>query len=170
MILDIIKYPASLLREKCAPVQVTDTSIKKLVSDMADTMYAAPGVGLAAPQVGILKRVVIIDTARDPDQRNLRVFINPHILWAEGQMVGEEGCLSLPEVYGEVKRSEVVRVSYLDLAGKEHEITGEDLLARAIQHEVDHLNGILFIDHLSAIRRELIKTKLRKKAKLTARG
>ena len=170
MILDIIKYPDSLLREKCAPVQFTDTSIEKLVSDMTDTMYAAPGVGLAAPQVGILKRVVIIDTTRDPDQRDLRVLINPHILWAEGQMAGEEGCLSLPEVYGDVKRSQVVRVSYFDLAGREHEITGEDLLARAIQHEVDHLNGILFIDHLSKIRRDLIKTKLRKKAKLAARG
>lgn len=170
MILNIIKYPDSLLREKCTAVQVTDTSIKKLVSDMADTMYAAPGVGLAAPQVGVLKRVVTIDTARDHDRRNLRVFINPHIIWTEGQIVGEEGCLSLPEVYGEVKRSQVVRVSYFDLVGKEHEITGEDLLARAIQHEVDHLNGILFIDHLSKIRRDLIKTKLRKKAKLAARG
>ena len=170
MILDIVKYPASLLREQCAPVQFTDTSIEKLVLDMADTMYAAPGVGLAAPQVGVLKRVVIIDTARDPGQKNLMVLINPHILWEEGQMVGEEGCLSLPEVYSEVKRSRVVRASYFDLAGKEHEITGEDLLARAIQHEVDHLNGILFIDHLSKIRRDLIKTKLRKKAKLAARG
>jgi len=168
--LDIIKYPASLLREKCAPVQVTDTSIKKLVADMADTMYAAPGVGLAAPQVGVLKRLVIIDTARNSEQKSLMVLINPHILGGEGQMAGEEGCLSLPEVYGEVKRSRVVRVSYFDLVGKEHQIRGEDLLARAIQHEVDHLNGILFIDHLSAIRRELIKTKLRKKAKLAARG
>lgn len=170
MILDIVKYPSSLLREKCAPVQLTDSSIKSLVSDMAETMYAAPGVGLAAPQVGVLKRVVIIDIARNPEQRNLMVLINPTVMWLEGEIVGEEGCLSLPEVYDEVKRSRVVRVRYFDVFGKEHEIIGEDFLARAIQHEVDHLDGILFIDHLSIIKRDLIKTKLKKKAKLAARG
>ena len=172
MILDIVKYPSSLLREKCAPVQFNDISfnIKKLVVDMAETMYAAPGVGLAGPQVGVLKRIVIIDITRDPEQKNLITFINPQIICAEGEIAGEEGCLSLPEVWGEVKRSRVVRVKYFDLAGKECDLTCEDYLARAVQHEVDHLNGVLFIDHLSKIKRDFIKTKLRKKVKLTARG
>ena len=170
MILDIVKYPAPLLREKCAPVQPNDTSIEKLVSDMAQTMYAAPGVGLAAPQVGVLKQVVTIDITRDPKRKNLIVLVNPTIVWQEGQTVGEEGCLSLPEVYDDVKRAQAVRVSYFDLNGKIHEITGEGFLARAFQHEIDHLNGILFIDHLSKIKRDFIKIKLRKKAKLVAKN
>jgi peptide deformylase len=169
VILDIVQYPSPLLREKCTPVQFRDISLEKLASDMGETMYAAPGVGLAAPQVGILKRVVVIDTERNSEHKNLLILINPVITYSEGQMVGEEGCLSLPEVYGDVQRSRVVRVRYFDVSGAEYEMTAEDFLARVVQHELDHLDGILFIDRMSKIKRDLLKMKLRKKSKLMAR-
>ena len=171
MILDIVKYPSSILRGKSVPVQPNDESIKQLVENMAETMYAAPGIGLAAPQVGVLKRVVVIDISnKDDGKKNLIVLINPKIKCSEEKIVGEEGCLSIPEVYGDVLRSKTVEVNFFDYTGKERQLTAEGLLARVIQHEVDHLDGILFIDRMSKVKRDLLKAKLRKLSKLAARG
>ncbi|MCL6583226.1 MAG: peptide deformylase [bacterium] len=168
-ILEIYKYPASVLRDKSAPIGQIDSSIKRLASDMLETMYAAPGVGLAAPQVGVLKRLVVIDIAHEAKDRNPLVMINPQILYSAGEITGEEGCLSIPEVYGDVSRARLVRVKFLDLEEVVHELTAEDLLARVIQHELDHLDGVLFIDRMSKVKRDLLKSQLRKKAKLAAR-
>ncbi len=168
-ILEIVKYPDPILRDKSAPIHQIDRSIKKMASDMLETMYAAPGVGLAAPQVGILKRLVVIDITSDPQNRAPLILINPHITYAEGDIVGEEGCLSIPEGYGDVHRFRVIKVKFLDLSGRECEMTGEDFLSRVLQHEVDHLEGIMFIDRMSKIKRDLLKLKLRKKARLAAR-
>ncbi|MEW5804973.1 MAG: peptide deformylase [bacterium] len=167
--LEIIKYPAPILRDKSQPVSQIDAAIQKLASDMLETMYSAPGVGLAAPQVGILKRLVVIDITSNPKERDPLVLINPRIIYTEGESTGEEGCLSIPEVYGDVHRFQTIRVKFLDLNGKEYEVTGENFLARVIQHEVDHLDGIMFIDRMSKIKRDLLKIKMRKKAKLAAR-
>jgi peptide deformylase len=168
-ILDIVKYPDPFLRDKSSPIFQIDFSIKKLASDMVETMHAAPGVGLAATQVGVLKRMVVIDISTDPKKKNPMVFINPEIIYSEGESVGEEGCLSVPEVYGDVKRFELIKVKFLDLDEKEYEMSAESFLARVIQHEVDHLEGTLFIDRMSKVKRDLLKRKLRKKAKLAAR-
>jgi len=168
-ILEIVKYPDPILRDKSIPVDQVDESIRNLASNMLETMYAAPGVGLAAPQVGISKRMVVIDIANDPQNRNPLIFINPRITYSEGDAVGEEGCLSIPEGYGDVHRFRLIKVEFLDLAGRACEWTAEDFLARVIQHEVDHLEGILFIDRMSKIKRDLLKLKLRKRAKLAAR-
>lgn len=168
-ILEIVKYPAPLLRDGCLAVSHVDPSIKKLALDMVETMYNAPGVGLAAPQVGILKKLVVVDTCNDPKKRDPLVLINPDIIYSEGEMVGEEGCLSIPEIYGDVKRFQGIKVRFLDLDENEYEINAENFLARVIQHEVDHLEGILFIDRMSKIKRDLLKAKLRKKAKATVK-
>lgn len=169
-ILEIFKYPASVLRDKAAAVNQPDLSVRKLAEDMLETMYAAPGVGLAAPQVGVLRRVVVIDVATGDKGKNPLILINPEILHSDGEMIaGEEGCLSLPEVWGDVTRYQRVRIKFSDLAGIEHELTAENLLARVIQHELDHLDGVLFIDRMSKIKRDMLKMRLRKKAKLTAR-
>lgn len=170
MKLPIITYPSSFLREKSLLIEPGDPSLKRFVAEMAETMYAAPGVGLAAPQVGVLKRVIVIDIDRNTDYKNYLVLINPVITYSEGLVSAEEGCLSIPEMWGDVKRAKAVKVRYLDLSFKEHDMEAEDLLARVIQHEVDHLEGILFIDRMSKIKRDLLKIKLRKKAKLVARG
>lgn len=168
-ILEIVKYPAPILRDKSIPVRQVDLSIRKLASDMLETLYAAPGVGLAAPQVGISEQLVVIDISNDPKNRDPFIFINPRITKSEGDMVGEEGCLSIPEGYGDVHRFRMIELKFLDLSGKECEMTAEDFLSRVIQHEVDHLEGIMFIDRMSKIKRDLLKLKLRKKAKLAAR-
>ncbi|MEW6380547.1 MAG: peptide deformylase [bacterium] len=169
-ILEIFKYPASVLREKAAVVNQSDLSVRKLVADMLETMYGAPGVGLAAPQVGVLQRIVVIDVATEDKGKDPLILINPEIIHSDGEMItGEEGCLSIPEVWGDVSRFQRVRLKFFDLAGIEHELTAENLLARVIQHEVDHLDGVLFIDRMSKIKRDLLKMKLRKKAKLAAR-
>ncbi len=139
----IVKDPDPVLREVANPVSKITPNIHKLLTDMADTMYDADGVGLAAPQIGISKRVIVVDVG---DEHGLVEMINPEIVEKEGEQVGAEGCLSIPNLNGEVKRAFKVRVKALDREGNPFELVGEELMARALQHEIDHLNGILFTD------------------------
>lgn len=158
-------FPDPILREKTEPVTTFDQALKELVADMAETMYAAPGVGLAANQIGVCRKVVLVDATRDKEKNGKReylVFINPEIIDAEGSQVDEEGCLSVLQLTANVKRFRKILVRALDLAGKPFELEAEDYFARIIQHELDHLNGILFIDHLSALKRTLYKRRLKK--------
>ncbi len=162
-ILRIITYPDPKLRKKSTPVKKIGREIEKLLDDMAETMYDAPGVGLAAPQVGFNLRVCIIDVSpREENSLGLIELINPLIISSEGVQVDEEGCLSIPGFASEVKRKAKVRVRAINRGGEPFEIEGAGLLARAIQHEIDHLDGILFIDRLSKLRRELLKKKIEK--------
>lgn len=161
MLLEILKYPDPRLRVKCKPVDKFDDELKKIVSDMAETMYNAPGVGLAAPQVGIDKRLFIIDISKEKNE--LKVFINPTILKMEGEVCDEEGCLSVPGEYANVTRAEVVEAVAQDLNGNEFIIKADGLLARAIQHELDHLNGTLFLDRLPAFKRESVKKHIKRR-------
>jgi len=155
MILRIRTYPDPVLRRRARSVERVDERIRRLMDDMLETMYAAPGIGLAAPQVGESLRVIVADVSEAKD-RPLRM-VNPEITWrSETTAVAEEGCLSLPEIYGEVERPEAVEVRYLDENGAERTLRAEGLLARCLQHEVDHLDGVLFIDHLSPVRRNLL--------------
>lgn len=158
----IIEAPDPRLTTRCAPVERIDADLLRLLDDMVETMYAAPGIGLAAPQVGVLKRAFVADVAEDEKrERAPLVVINPEIVWrSPTQSAVEEGCLSLPKQFGEVTRAESVRVRYLDRVGESREIAAEGLLARCLQHEIDHLDGILFVDHLSALKRALILRRL----------
>ncbi len=159
-VLQILTYPDPRLREVAEPVTAVDESIREIVDNMAETMYAAPGVGLAANQVGISLRIFVIDTAAEGEASELRVFINPEILEVRGKHVWREGCLSFPDVSEEVKRAEWVRVRALDREGKPFELEADGLLAVAVQHETDHLNGVLMIDQVGAIARRRIGRKL----------
>jgi len=165
MIYPIVKYGDPVLEKPAAPVTAFDGELRKLVSDMFESMYAAHGVGLAAPQVGIARRIVVIDVTFQEDPAAKLVLINPEIVHKEGRQVGSEGCLSLPEFREKVSRAARVKVRAQDLEGKAFETTGEGLLARALLHETDHLNGKLFINHISALKRDLIKRKIRKLAR-----
>jgi peptide deformylase len=158
--LPILEYPDPRLRTKAAPVTHVDASIRKLIDDMFETMYAAPGIGLAATQVNVHKRVIVIDVTEDRSQPI--ALINPEIVSREGTAEGEEGCLSVPGIYDKVKRAEKVRVRTLDRDGKETEIEATGLLAVCIQHEMDHLEGKLFVDYLSELKRTRIRKKLEK--------
>jgi peptide deformylase len=163
---DIVKLPDKRLRLKSEPVKRVDASIRKLVDDMFETMYAAPGIGLAAIQVGVAKRVVTMDLSKKESDHEPRVFINPEIVWKSGEKAShEEGCLSIPEYYGEVERPKQVKVKYLDLDGKTHEVEADGLFATCLQHEIDHTNGVLFIDHLSKLKRDRVIKKFSKAAK-----
>ena len=163
---EIIKLPDKRLRLVSEPVKRIDASLRKLVEDMFETLYAAPGIGLAGIQVGVAKRVIIMDLSKKEDTRKPEVFINPEITWAsEEKSTYEEGCLSIPEYYEEVERPAVVKVKYLDLEGKAREVEAGGLLATCLQHEIDHLNGILFIDHISKLKRDRITKKFAKAAK-----
>ena len=163
---DIIKLPDKRLRLKSEPVQKIDAGIKKLVDDMFETMYDAPGIGLAAIQLGIAKRVVALDLSKKEDDHKPRVFINPEVTWASNETAtDEEGCLSIPEYYEEVERPLMVKVKYLDLDGKSHEIEANGLFATCLQHEIDHTNGVLFIDYLSKLKRDRVIKKFTKAAK-----
>ena len=163
---EIIKLPDKRLRLVSEPVKRIDASLRKLVEDMFETLYAAPGIGLAGIQVGVAKRVIIMDLSKKDDTRKPEVFINPEITWAsEEKSSYEEGCLSIPEYYEEVERPAVVKVKYLDLEGKAREVEAGGLLATCLQHEIDHLNGILFIDHISKFKRDRITKKFAKAAK-----
>jgi peptide deformylase len=163
---EIITLPDKRLRLKSEPVKRVDSGIRKLVDDLFETMYDAPGIGLAAIQIGIPKRVVTMDLSRKEDNHEPQVFINPEITWkSEETSKYEEGCLSIPEYYEEVDRPARVKVKYLDLDGKAHEIEASGLLATCLQHEVDHTNGVLFIDHISKLKRDRVIKKFAKAAK-----
>jgi peptide deformylase len=161
--LDILHYPDARLHTVAKPVQAVDARIRQLVDDMAETMYAAPGIGLAATQVNVHERVIVIDITESRDE--LRVFINPEIVSQSGRIEGEEGCLSVPGVFDKVTRSEHVTVRALDRDGKPFELQADGLLAICIQHEMDHLLGKVFVDYLSMLKRNRIKQKLLKQAR-----
>ena len=168
---EIIKIPDKRLRLKSEPVEKIDAGIKRLVEDMFETMYDAPGIGLAAIQLGIAKRVVTMDLSKKEDEAKPHVFINPEVSWAsEEKSTYEEGCLSIPEYYEEVERPAEVKIKYLDLDGKPHEITAKGLFATCLQHEIDHTNGVLFIDHLSKLKRDRVIKKFTKAAKNDAKN
>lgn len=159
----ILTVPDPLLRRKCAPVGKIDGDLRKTLDDMLETMYAAPGVGLAAPQVGILKRMVVIDVTRDGEERHPYRMIDPVITAASDTIVlHDEGCLSVPEQYAEVERFESVTVEYTDENGERQTLTADGLLAICIQHELEHLDGHLFIDHLSKVKRDMIVRRVEK--------
>jgi peptide deformylase len=165
---EIIKIPDKRLRQVSEPVKKVDASIRKLVDDMFETMYKAPGIGLAAIQIGVPKRVVTMDLSKKEDDHKPQVFINPELIWtSDKKATREEGCLSIPDYYEEVERSAEVKVKYQDLDGKTHEIEADGLMATCLQHEIDHTNGVLFIDYLSKLKRDRITKKFTKAAKKT---
>jgi peptide deformylase len=172
--LDIITLPDRTLRATSAPVERVDDEVRRFLDDMLETMYEAPGIGLAAVQVGLPRRLVAIDVAKREDENadpNPLFLINPEILWrSDERAVHEEGCLSIPEYYAEVERPASVRVRYLDRDGKLQEIEADNILAVCLQHEIDHLDGILFIDHLTPLKRNLYKKKRRKMLALEQTG
>jgi peptide deformylase len=161
--LDIIVAPDPRLKLKCAPVAKVDAAVRRLMDDMLETMYAAPGIGLAAPQVGVTKRVIVVDAAAKGQPPAPYRMANPEIVWASDEdNVYNEGCLSLPEHYADVVRPKAVRVRYLDHENEVRELAVDGLLATCVQHEMDHLDGILFVDHISALKRNMILRKLLK--------
>ena len=163
---DILIIPDKRLRMKSEPVKAIDKDIRALIEDMFETMYAAPGIGLAAIQIGVPKRVVTMDLAKKDDPAEPQVFINPEIVWSsDDKATYEEGCLSIPEYYEEVERPKSVRVKYLDRDGKPQEMEADGLLATCLQHEIDHINGVLFIDHISKLKRDMVLKKFKKAAK-----
>ncbi len=163
---DILIIPEKKLRLVSEPIKAFDKPLRALVDDMFETMYEAPGIGLAAIQIGELVRVITIDVAKKDDPKEPQVFINPEIVWSsEEHSVYEEGCLSIPEYYEEVERPAQVRVKYFDADGKQRELEADGLLATCLQHEIDHLNGVLFIDHISKLKRAMVIKKFTKAAK-----
>jgi peptide deformylase len=164
-ILEILTYPAPLLLQKAEPVENIDDSIRALLANMAETMYAAPGVGLAAPQVGISKRIIVADASPRVEDEHLVKLVNPVITFAEGSTVCEEGCLSVPGFSEDVTRAEKIVVEGYNEDGKPVKIETDTYLATVLQHEIDHLDGILFIDHVGRLKRDMIRRKLRKEAK-----
>ncbi len=164
--LKILEFPDPRLRTRATPVEAVDDGLRALIGDMFETMYAAPGIGLAATQVDIHKRFLVADVS--PDQTEPHVFINPQILEKDGVIVTDEGCLSVPGYYEEVERAEHIRLRYLDQQGVEQEMEAEGLLAVCIQHEIDHLDGKLFVDYLSEAKRQRIRKKLMKERRQQA--
>jgi peptide deformylase len=165
MIYPIVKFGNPVLEKKAEIVTVFDDELRKLIDDMFESMYAARGVGLAAPQIGISRRIAVIDVTFKEDPKAKLVLINPEIIHTEGRLKQSEGCLSIPDFRENVTRPRTVTVRAQDEHGKIFELTGEELLARALQHETDHLNGKLYISHISALKRDLIKRKIRKLVK-----
>jgi peptide deformylase len=165
-LLPILRYPDPRLHTKASPVAEVDESIRQLVKDMAETMYEAPGIGLAATQVNVHKRVLVIDVSEDRSQ--LMAFINPRILEKSGEQECEEGCLSVPGIYEKVTRAEQVRVTALNEKGEAFELEAHGLLAVCVQHEIDHLDGKVFVEYLSQLKQSRIRAKLVKKARITA--
>lgn len=163
MILEIKTFPDDILRKKALPVDKFDAELGKLLDDMAETMYAASGYGLAAPQIGQSKRIIVLDETAGREPGALIEAVNPEILEASGEILEEEGCLSIPGEYAFVKRFLNVKVKYFDRNGNEHLIEGNERLARIFQHEIDHLNGTLFIDKLSIVKKETIKKHIKKR-------
>ncbi len=167
----LLVLPDPRLRLVSEPVKAIDDEIRQLVDDMLETMYGAPGIGLAAIQIGVPKRVITADLAKKDEPRAPQVFINPEILSRSDELsTYEEGCLSIPEIHEDVERPATVRVRYLDRDGKPHEVDAEGLLATCLQHEIDHLDGVLFIDHISKLKRDRIVKKFSKAAKRAAVG
>jgi peptide deformylase len=162
---DILHFPDERLRTKAQPVAEVDDSVRLLVSDMFETMYDAPGIGLAATQINVHQRIIVMDVSED--RRAPLVLINPEIIKKEGDQMGEEGCLSVPGVYEPVQRAARITVRTLDLEGKEQTIEADGLLAICIQHEMDHLEGTLFVDYLSGLKRQRIRKKLHKQQRFT---
>jgi peptide deformylase len=165
---DILIIPDKRLRLKSESVKTIDKTVRALIDDMFETMYAAPGIGLAAIQIGVPQRVVIMDLAKKDEPKQPQVFINPEVVWASDEKATyEEGCLSIPEYYEEVERPRSVKVKYLDLDLKPQELEADGLLATCLQHEIDHINGVLFIDHISKLKRDMVMKKFKKAAKKT---
>jgi peptide deformylase len=165
---DILIIPDKRLRLKSEPVKAVDKTLRALIDDMFETMYAAPGIGLAAIQIGAARRVVTVDLAKKDEPKQPQVFVNPEVTWVSDEKATyEEGCLSIPEYYEEVERPKSVRVKYLDLDLKPQEIEADGLLATCLQHEIDHTNGVLFIDHISKLKRNMVMKKFKKAAKKT---
>jgi peptide deformylase len=162
MVREIVIWPDPILKEVAKPVDRVDDSIRRLLDDMAETMYAADGVGLAAPQLAVLKRVIVIDTSPRQEGQKLIHLVNPEIVRTEGETTWTEGCLSIPGEAEDVDRAAKVWVRALDYHGKTFELEADELLAIALQHETDHLNGTLFVDHLSSLKRELIRKRMKK--------
>jgi peptide deformylase len=161
--LPIITLPDPILRKKSEPVETVDDSVRAFLNDMLETMYAAPGIGLAAVQVGVLRRMLIMDTAKGDNPKSPFLLINPEIVsTGDTPRTHDEGCLSIPQMYAEVERPALVRVRYVDIDGRQQEREFTDLQATVVQHEIDHLDGVLFIDHLSRLRRSLLVRKYHK--------
>ncbi len=170
-ILPVIIAPDPRLKVTCPPVERVDDEVRRLMDDMLETMYRVPGVGLAAPQVGVRKRVIVVDATRKDEDRAPMKLADPELVWASDELgTYEEGCLSLPEHFAEVTRPDRVRVRYLDYEGEIREIEAEGVLATCIQHEMDHLDGILFVDHISSLKRGIILRKLAKAKRAEAKA
>jgi peptide deformylase len=165
----ILHYPDKRLRQKAEPVGAVTPELRALVEDMAETMYAAPGVGLAAPQIGVPLRIFVVDVAPSDAPSDLRVFLDPEIVHREGVTSWEEGCLSFPGINAEIERAASVTVRARDLDGNTFEVTGDGLLAIAMQHEYDHLDGVLMVDHVSLLKRRMIDREMKKRAAQDAR-
>lgn len=160
-VLEIIKEPNPILRKKADNVLNVDNDIRKLMDNMLETMYQAPGIGLAAPQVGILKKVIVIDLSKDDEPKKPFFIVNPKIIWKSEELSSrEEGCLSIPGHFAEVVRPKKCKLQYLDYNGKKQEVEADDLLSTCIQHEVDHCDGVLFIDYLSKLKKDMIIKRL----------
>lgn len=165
----LIILPDPVLRQLSKPIERVDTDLQRLADDMLETMYDAPGIGLAAIQIGVPRRMLVIDVSREGEEKQPQVFINPEIVKSSDERsVYEEGCLSIPDYYAEVERPATVSVRYLDRNGKEQTVEADGLLATCLQHEIDHLNGVLFIDHISRLKREMVIKKFTKAAKSKA--
>lgn len=162
-LLNIVKEPDPILRKKSTNIDIVDKSVQKLMNDMLETMYHAPGIGLAACQIGILKKIIVIDLAKEEQPKNPIFIVNPKIVWkSDNLVVREEGCLSIPGYFAEISRPNECTLEYQDFHGKAKKLEAKDLLATCIQHEVDHCNGILFIDYLSKLKKDMIVKKLNK--------
>lgn len=159
----IYQYPESVLRKETVKINSFGNGLEKLAREMAETMYDAPGIGLAAPQIGESVKLIVVDTTSDPEaEKEYMAMVNPEIVAKEGTQIDEEGCLSVPELTANVERHKKITVTYQDVQGESHELSTEDRFAVVLQHEIDHLNGILFIDHLSPLKRSLYKKKVKK--------
>ncbi|URK88749.1 peptide deformylase [Rhizobium sp. RCAM05350] len=162
----LIILPDPVLRQLSKPVETVDADVRRLADDMLDTMYDAPGIGLAAIQIGVPRQMLVIDVSKDGEEKQPQIFINPKILTtSDERSVYEEGCLSIPDYYAEVERPATITVEYIDLEGNKLTAKADGLLATCLQHEIDHLNGVLFIDHISKLKREMVIRKFTKAAK-----
>lgn len=161
-VLEILKYPHPALKKRCKEVDRIDGEVKKLIEDMTETMYQANGVGLAACQVGVPRRIIVVDVSPIDSQQSFFAMINPEVITEEGEIDHEEGCLSVPDCFEKLRRREKIRVRGISPEGKEMEVAGEGILAIALQHEIDHINGILILDRISRLKREIYRDKLKK--------